>query len=542
MNEEMTVDLSKRIAIVFTALLLAFGVIPLRLMTILLGASQKTAGGTGSGKVMTAAESRGLLYDCSGERLVGCETQRIAAVKPSAGALAVLKERLGDEDFAQAKATLSTGQPLILKTNKTLLHDDILLLETNRRIEPDGLACHLIGYTDEAGNGVCGLEKSLDGQLNRYRGELKVRFGCDASGRVLAGAAIETINDHYDSPGGVVLTLNKRFQQATESAMDVCGLKTGAAVILDCADGAICALASRPRYDPTNVAESLTLPTSPLFDRSLAAYPVGSVFKLLIAAAALEQGIDPAQQWHCTGAAAIGDKTFKCIRAHGSVNMPQALAYSCNGYFIHLMQQLDVEAVLTLAQSLGFGSALELSDGLLSAGGTLPTAQALSSAAAKAIFSFGQGSLTASVLQIASLYATVFSGGNYRTPYLIKGEVDETGAFTPTHRAQPPFKLLRRENAALLSDYLGVAVREGTGQAALVAGAACRGKTATAQSGDFSSGSERLVSWFAGGFTHRQKQYAMVILCDNGSSGAADCAPVFAAAVRRIFAQVHENN
>ena len=537
MERKKPVDISRRIIVSFAALFLAFGVIPMRLMTILLGAAQEAAAGTNGGKVITVAESRGLIYDCNGERLVGYETQGFAALKPTAGALALLKERLNEQEFEQANASLAAGQPLVLKTNKTLLHDDILMLSTVKRTSFDALACHLIGYTDETGEGVCGLEKSLNETLNRYRGELKVRFHCDANGRVLVGSPMETLDDHYDSAGGVVLTLNKTFQQATENALDVCGLKTGAAVILDCADGGVCAMASRPRFDPTHVADSLHDASSPLFNRALAAYPVGSVFKLLIAAAALEQGIDPVREWTCSGSVSVGGSTFRCLKAHGTVDLPQALAYSCNCYFIHLMQQLDVKGVLELAQCFGFGQPLTLSDGLVSSGGVLPTVEALSSPAEKANFSFGQGSLTASVLQVASLYAAVFCGGNYHEPYLIRGEIDESGDYTETHENQPPFKLLKQKNALLLSDLLGVAVREGTGKNALVEGAACKGKTATAQSGDYASGRERLVSWFAGGFTCRGKQYAMVVLCDDGVSGSVDCAPVFAAAVRRILAE-----
>ncbi len=527
---------TNRVTAAFVALFLAFGVVPMRMMTILLGSAQKTAGGTASGKVVAVGQSRGMIYDCNGERLVGCETHQVAAVKPTPGALAVLKEQLSEPEFEQADEVLTAGQPLVLKTSKPLLHDDILLLQTVSRTSADVPACHLIGYTDETGNGVCGLEKSLNETLNRYRGELKVRFQCDATGKVLAGSDIEAVDENYNSVGGVVLTLNKAFQQATENAMDICDLKTGAAVILDCSDGGICAMASRPSFDPTNVADSLNDPSSPLFHRALAAYPVGSVFKLLIAAAALEQGIDPAAEYRCSSSVSVGGSAFRCLKAHGTVDLPQALAYSCNCYFIHLMQRLDAKAVLELAQSFGFGAEVTLSEGLNASGGTLPTVQELSSPAALANFSFGQGSLTASILQIASLYAAVFSGGDYRTPYLIKGEINENGDYIETHNNQPPFKLLKPENALLLSDLLGVAVREGTGRNAFVEGADCKGKTATAQSGDFSTGKERLVSWFAGGFSVQGRQYVMVVLCDDGVSGSTDCAPVFAAAVRRIFA------
>ncbi len=536
MKLKRKVNASRRAAAAFISLLLAFGVIPLRMMMILLDSSQQTALGNGNGKVMTVSESRGMIYDCRMERLVGCETKKVAAIKPTAGALAELKKQLNTDMFAQVNQVLATGEPMLLQTGRQCSQEDILMLNTVNRTASDTPASHLIGYTDESGNGVCGLEKSFNDLLNTFHGTLKVRFQCDATGKVLPGEKIETLNDGYDSSGGIVLTLNKSFQQALENSMDICGLKTGAAVILDCSDGGICAMASRPDFDPTCVADSLNRADSPLFNRALGAYPVGSVFKLLIAAAALEQGIDPSAEWNCTGSIHVGDSDFGCLKAHGSMNMPQALAYSCNCYFIHLMEQLDTKEVLSLAESFGFGKKLILADGLEAAAGSLPGLQTLSVPAGRANFSFGQGSLTATVLQIAALYATVFSDGEYHVPYLVKGKVDENSVFTSLHQTQPPFMLLQKKNAQMLSDFLGVAVREGTGKTAQVDGADCKGKTATAQSGDFSTGKERLVSWFAGGFTWNSKKYAMVILCDDGVSGSVDCAPVFSAAVRRIFA------
>ena len=209
--------------------------------------------------------------------------------------------------------------------------------------------------------------------------------------------------------------------------------------------------------------------------------------------------------------------------------MASALVYSCNCYFVNLSTQIDFGLVRDMAESLGFSNSLEIADGIATYSGALPSISELESDAAKANFSFGQGSLTATPLQVASLYCAVANSGKISKPYLVSGLCDSEGKFEATHKQQAPVTVFSEKTADLLSCFLELAVREGTGQNARSGLFDVAGKTATAQSGDFSSGKERLVTWFAGFFPYENPKYVLVILNEDGVSGSADCAPVFSA-------------
>lgn len=158
-----------------------------------------------------------------------------------------------------------------------------------------------------------------------------------------------------------------------------------------------------PGYDPDNLAASLDAPDSPFLNRVLECYTVGSVFKPVLAAAALEQGTFP--EYECTGAAVIDGQIFRCAAdvPHGQIGLEEALEKSCNGYFVRLGQQLGAENLLQAAQRFGFGQEISLAGDLHAASGNLPDAAELAQSGQLANFSFGQGSLLASPVQIAAM-------------------------------------------------------------------------------------------------------------------------------------------
>lgn len=121
---------------------------------------------------------------------------------------------------------------------------------------------------------------------------------------------------------------------------------------------------------------------------------------------------------------------------HGKVDLEKAIAYSCNGYFIKLTEQMKPEELLSMAEKLGFGSSVELAPGMSSSAGNLPVKKDLSNPKAKANFSFGQGDLLATPLQIAAMVNTIASGGLYTEPSLVEGLVDENLVLTEPGAAQ----------------------------------------------------------------------------------------------------------
>ena len=188
---------------------------------------------------------------------------------------------------------------------------------------------------------------------------------------------------------------------------------------------------------------------------------MGSVFKPVLAAAALEQGILP--EYECTGAVVVDGQIFRCAGGvpHGTVDLTAALEKSCNGYFIRLGQQLGAETLLQMSRQLGFGQ--EVPVGRCAARRCRKAASAgeLAQSGQLANFSFGQGGLLASPVQIAAMMNTIASGGVYRTPFFVCGSVDETDGTPLETLAHPQSRrVMSAENAAFLRKMLQQVVEE----------------------------------------------------------------------------------
>ena len=162
-----------------------------------------------------------------------------------------------------------------------------------------------------------------------------------------------------ESPGtgaGVMLTLDSSIQRACE-AVGIEMVDKGCIVVLDAPTGRVRASVSLPLYDPENVAASIARQDTSLVNRALSAYNVGSVFKPLLAAAALEQGISAQETYECTGSIEVGGHVYRCAygRGHGTVDMKTALEQSCNCYFVQLGLRLGAQTVYDITKSAGFG-------------------------------------------------------------------------------------------------------------------------------------------------------------------------------------------
>lgn len=523
-----------RSVVVYCCILLCFGLLPVRLLYLNL-THEQVSSGTNS-KSIILSQSRGIIYDKNMQPLAGSYEKTASVVKPTVNALVSLKRVLDTDAFNAVSNELQKSNPVLLNIGNSLDCTDVVTVPVYKRYNTEQIATHIIGYLDSGEtHGISGIEKSFDEYLNSCRGELRARFFVDANGGFLYGADVEIVNNKYHNCGGVVLTLEKDKQLALEEAMDICGIEKGAAVMLNVNTGAVAAMVSRPDFDRNNISAAMNNEKLPLFNRVLGSYPIGSVFKPLVAAAALEDGCDPADEYCCNGYVTVGSNTFRCTASHGKVNMAAAIAYSCNCYFVNLIEKTGAENVIDSANELGFGESLTMAEGISTYSGYLPTINELDSPSARALFSFGQGSITANILQVASLYSAIAAGGKYSVPYLVEGLIDEKGEMLEKHEAKAPYRVFSEKTADLLSAFLELAVREGTGKNAAVENIRVCGKTATAQTGSFSDGNEKLVTWFAGFYPYEKPEYVLVVMCEDGISGSEDCAPVFSKAVSKIL-------
>ncbi len=468
-------------------------------------------------RTLPVGTTRGKIYARDGSLLVDRTKRLLAAVAPCGETKALLEASLGE---TAAAAALRTRAPLLLNVNEAVNGENARTFSVPQRYAPDDLAVHLVGTLDAAGHGATGVERAFDALLAARGGSLSVRFAVNANGQVLAGLDKTVLDRNFNSRAGVVLTVDPLSQQIVESALANSRIESGCAALLDTDTGELRALASVPGFDRSDL---FAAPDGAQRNKALGAYASGSVMKPLLAAFALEQGVPQQKHFTCRGHITVGDTTFRCYgeKAHGRQTMGEALQNSCNVYFIRLLQTLDAAAYLQFLRALGLGESVILCENLQSEAGTLPPLSSLESPGQRALLAFGQGRLLVSPLQLLECYHVLATGCLVR-PTAFLGTVDADGTFLKAARERA-VRILQPETVETLRRLL--TQKEGVSRAYTPAFAVA-GKTGTAQSGVFREGNEVCRTWFCGFFPVGNPHYVLVVLNEDGSTGAADCAPV----------------
>lgn len=499
----------------------------------------QTAAGQSTYRV-TAAQTRGTIYDTRMQPLVNAQKEYRAAVAPDAALLTALRGTAEPNSFDSLRQSIENGRPGVVRLNGPVaLSDGLRLFSVPVRYGTRLRAPHVIGYTDGDGRGVTGIEKSFDALLSCCGGTASVVFTVDARGRYLAGAGSQIEDTTGRCVGGVVLTLDNAIQTAVEDAAAPM-LPKGAVVVMDPYSGAIRASASFPSYQPDTVAQSIAADDGALVDRTLSLYDPGSVFKIVTAAAALENGIPADRRYTCAGSLNVQGTTFHCHNrlGHQRLTMSEAMARSCNLYFIQLAQEVGAQALCRTASDLGFARGVTVADEMAAGSAVLPAQeQLLSSPAALANLSFGQGYLLASPLHIAQLVSAVAADGVMPPTHLIEGSVDEQGTVTaqPTGLGQT---VMTKSTAAALRTMLRGVLENGTGRAAASKLFTAAGKTGTAETGQKSTvGTKSVVqSWFAGYYPADTPRYVICVLAEDANNTNVTAAAVFRAVSEALFA------
>lgn len=522
------IDTDKRLVSAFTAFCLAIGGLCLRLYDVCTKGTEYVASETHYFSV-DVSKIRGDILDCKGRKMVDCSYENVVVMKPTMKGFSSVEQIVDSIEAEKIKERMEKGNAVSVNIGNSVIspNTDAVMLKKYTRCDSVQSASHIIGYTDSDGHGVTGIEKSFDDIL--YTGKsLKVRFSTDVYGRIISGADFEIQNDNLPT-GSVTLTIDNDIQKIAENALDMYGVKEGGAVVTEIDCGAIRAMASRPDYDRNRLADFINADGSPMVNRGLNAYAVGSVFKAAVAAAAIESGLADFD-YTCTGSCKIDGVVFGCNnrKAHGRLDMRKALECSCNTYFVNLAREIGAERLLDTVKRFGFGQEITLADGMISKLGRLPTEKELKKSGELANFSFGQGNFTATMLQMTQLFTAIANGGKYFEPYLIEKTVNADGEET-RHKAKYPVVAIRQSTAERLTDMLVSVVENGNAKKAKPDGDfKAAGKTATAQTGTFyKNGVEICNTWFCGFFPADKPKYVVVILKQGGSSGAEDCAPIF---------------
>lgn len=486
---------------------------------------------------LVVSSTRGTIYDCHKTPLTGAGEEYAAAVAPTVEGAAALGKVLPVSKMQEIYPLLTAGKPFTLLLPQSVAADGIDVFPVERRYSDEQQAANILGYVDGSGKGAAGVEKAFDAQLSADQGRISVVYKVDALNRVLAGENRKVEDTSYLKNSGVILTLDKNIQDMAERAAKKY-LDKGAVIVTEVPSCKIRAMVSRPSFSPNDVAAALKSKDSPLVNRALSAYSVGSVFKLVGASAALEYGISPDYRYTCTGAIDVDGGLFHCYNsnAHGSEDMNAAIRNSCNTYFVNLMQQVPQADFLAMAKAYGFGSSTELAPGLSSASGVLPSLKSLSVPRALANFSFGQGELTATPLQIDAMVNTIANGGTYIEPSLYEGLVNEKLEYTEKSPEKAGRRILSEHTAALLQGFMKSSIDSGTSRKGKPTHGEAGAKTATAQTGKYVDGEEQVESWFSGFYPYENPRYVVTVFAEGGDGGGTTCGPVFKRIADELYA------
>ena len=517
----------KRVAISFFGLMVVFGLLIINLGIIGLNLDTATASQKTNEKSIVLGTTRGMIYDCNGQRLVNTDSHNITVCLPTTNAFNTISEFLTDNEKTQIYDNLSKGQVSLFSSFQEFNERDIRSTDIINRYSQDQPCVHLIGHLDENGDGAMGLEKAYNSYLSQQNGEIRAKWHTDALGHILLGESIEFQKNGYLSPAGIQLTIDLDIQRIAENALLHHNIGKGACVVLDAETCEILASASIPEFNPLDLSASLQNEDSPFINRALTPYTVGSIFKPFVAVSAIESNID--FSYNCTGSIDVNGTVFRCNNsvAHGILNLKTAMEESCNTYFIALGQKVGVEKIITLCSSLGLGKSIELADNFNLKSGILPLSESITSPQALANLCFGQGELLVTPVQMAVAYACFANGGYYREPTLMKGIVDKNGDIIQKVQLPQKYRVLNDSTINRIDQILESVVANGNASKAYSEIVTNHGKTATAQSGWFENGREITHTWFCGYFTHNSKTYVVVIFKEDGTSGGVDCAPVF---------------
>ena len=372
-------------------------------------------------------------------------------------------------------------------------------------------AAHLIGYVNRMDNsGAFGLQRTYDSLL---RSEQELVLSVDALGRALPGYGVR--KEGKEAEGELVTTLDLKVQQQVEKAFSEQGEK-GSVCVVDLETGGILAGASFPAFDPNRVGDYLDSERDELRNRLLQnAYPPGSVFKIIVAAAAIEGGFgDLDTEFFCSGAEELYGVKIRCAKeeGHGRLSLKEAFAKSCNCAFIQLGKKIGSQRLLETAKAFGVGErVLDILEE--ETGGILPGKGDLSGAGI-GNFSIGQGRLEMTCLQVARMTGIIACGGADPGIYLVEDKTGSKGKKTQDQVISPM-------TAYKVGQMMEETVQRGTGRSLEYLAA---GKSGSAQS--FAGGQDVVHGWFTGYFPLVDPKYAVTVFVEEGG-GASPAVAIF---------------
>ncbi len=459
------------------------------------------------------------------------------------------------------KDRLSLREAAIVEAHRLDLPGVMIQVESQRNYPGGAVGAHLLGYVGEISAeqlersefeelhqgsmiGQYGVEKTFDRFLRGKAGQKSVEV--DALGHEKRSAVVEKPEAGDD----LYLTIDVRLQKLAE---DLLGEEAGAIVALDPTNGDVLAMASRPSFDPNVLSRELTPKQwaeivqdegHPLNNRATQGqYPPGSTFKVIMAAAALEtKTVSPSTTVRCTGGYQFGRRLYRDWKAggHGFIDLEQALVHSCDVYFYTVGQRMGIDTIADYAKQFGLGqpTGIELPServGIVPSTSWKEKVKGESWLPGETISaSIGQGYVTVTPLQMASMIGTIANNGVAYRPRLVQAIMDRaTGRLQELPAVARGKVEVKPQTLKLIQEGLAGVVREGTATRAKSALISIAGKTGTAQTAALRTGPEKDIpkklrdhAWFVAYAPVEKPRIAVAVLVEHMGHGGSAAAPL----------------
>jgi penicillin-binding protein 2 len=432
------------------------------------------------------------------------------------------------------------------------------------------MAGHVLGYLSRDNNSVEGEDAYYSYRLPDYRGVVGIEGGFDEQLRGRAGVESVLVNNlgyrqsetilEAPEPGeNVVLTIDLDLQRAAaESLAAHQGADArGAVVVMDVRSGDVLAMVSSPEIDPNYWVGGMSadefqketvflndLKLRPQINRATQEnYAPGSIFKTIVALAALENGLDPkatiynpenpADPGH--GYVQVGNRPWKDLAQPGDYNFRRAFERSCNTYFITVGLRAGIENIIAMGEQFHLGEHTDLPT-MQDGKGSFPSLNRVRSDwrdGDTANLCIGQGEIAVTPMQMAVEISAIANGGYVLWPRLIERiepqdpASGEVATNFPSSLVRDKLKVRPRSLQILRDAMLGETEdAEGTGHAAAVPGLHICGKTGTAQVMNARNQEIGRTTWFASFAPYEHPRYAVVVMVEGGTYGGTTCAPI----------------
>jgi penicillin-binding protein 2 len=547
-------------------------------LQVVKGPEYAAASATRSVKTIPRVAPRGIIVDCKGRVLATSRPKFVVSIAPDdvkknplvLGKLAELL-KLPEEDLRDRLTPMMSARgsarydpvPLVRDVNiETLagieerrldLPGVLVTRDPVRYYNDGGLCTHLLGVTrsitaeklqklrDQGYRpgdyvGTFGLEAYYDAELRGQAGGTDIVV--DAHGRMQ-----RSLGQRAPIPGQTLqLALDLDLQRVAADGLRAGG-KPGAVVALDPNTGGVLALASYPTYDlnryGTDIKAMSHDPMAPMINRaSGSAFPCGSTFKLVTAAAGLETGaISTGTYAYCPGYLIRNHQRFGCLEHHGSVGFYRAIGESCNVYFYNAALRTGCEALGAMAKRFGLGqkTGIDLPDDKK---GLVPTPDWKRKHVHMPWFpgdtinmAIGQGMVLVSPLQLANYTAALANGGTLYRPHLVNQIIDPVKHVARTIEPVVQGTLgLQPGNLRAIVAGMELTMRgRGTAAACALPGLTVAGKTGTVQIRRGVPNNAMFVCFAP----VEHPRIAIAVLVQGGGFGAESAAPI----ARKMLAQ-----